>query len=380
MAYRRGLLVVLIISLAGCAGTHSQATRRPGRSTAKAVAGRIATGHVTGVPRVARWGLTAVSFVTADRGWVVRTDPSALLETTDGGITWRRLGTDLPPITHLSFVSDGTGWGTTPTGGVFHFTDGGRRWSRVALPWLATDVSFPDRNHGWLSLGPAGALARTINGGRTWSLTPKISVCRRLSVETEIAFTNPTHGYLVCLAEPGAGMERKWLFATTDGGETWTQTGVPVGGSIPSLGASPAGGVAMDATPDGISVQSAAGTRWRYPVTTDWGPTGIAWPARRTIYVALGRALVKSTDGGRGWRQILPISHEQPEGPTSFAEPADRLRGRSAPDRSATRAACWKRSMAAGRGCRSRGSRTASHTCAPRPEASPWRRCGARTS
>jgi hypothetical protein len=85
MARRPALWVLIIVSLSCWAGGTSQAS-------------------------AADRQLTAVSFTSATDGWVVRNDPSTLLRTTDGGITWRRLATDLPPIKQLAFTRDGTGW------------------------------------------------------------------------------------------------------------------------------------------------------------------------------------------------------------------------------------------------------------------------------
>lgn len=212
------------------------------------------------------------------------------------------------------------GLATTTLGHLLRFTDGGHRWAKAPLPWQAWGVSFADREHAWLSLGAGGSLARTVDGGRTWSLTPPIPVCRRLSVRVDIGFSSPARGFLLCLGQPGAGTQRKWLFATTDGGQTWTGSQVPTPGTFPSLATSHTGGLALDEIPDGIWLQSEPGAPWRHPVVTDDGPAGISWPAAHTLYVALNEGLVKSTDGGGGWRQILPVKHAEPTGPVSLLD------------------------------------------------------------
>jgi photosystem II stability/assembly factor-like uncharacterized protein len=70
------------------------------------------------------------------RAWVVRNEPTAsyasLFGTTNGGRSWRKLQASLPDNGAVTFVDGHRGWLTS--GRLFRTLDGGKTWTRQALP------------------------------------------------------------------------------------------------------------------------------------------------------------------------------------------------------------------------------------------------------
>ena len=103
-------------------------------------------------------------------------------KTADAGATWTAVPTASLPaaltnefsvVNHFANVGNGF-WFSTTSGRVFGTVDKGVTWTvgttglGATIPW----VSFRDASNG-LALTEAGSLARTINGGTTWtSVTP----------------------------------------------------------------------------------------------------------------------------------------------------------------------------------------------------------------
>jgi photosystem II stability/assembly factor-like uncharacterized protein len=124
----------------------------------------------------------------------------------------------------------------------------------VPAGFQAQSVTFVSAADGWVlgsvasTAGPCAALARTTDGGRTWSEvgSPKIgSGCPGAAADgspyLNVRFANGLDGWIY--ASPGSGQ----LWSTHDGGTTWTPAPVPgslVGATIGDLEAS-AGRVEM---------------------------------------------------------------------------------------------------------------------------------------
>lgn len=129
-----------------------------------------------------------VWFVNPEHGWVTGTQiivagessRPLLLETTDGGETWKEIiiGADVMPSS-ICFVGD-DGWlagvrrvvsgESVDLRGVLLTTkDAGKHWIPIQFPPnepVFTEVRFADKTHGWL-VG-RDTLYRTVDGGRTW--------------------------------------------------------------------------------------------------------------------------------------------------------------------------------------------------------------------
>lgn len=178
--------------------------------------------------------LHSVFFVDEARGWAVGSR-GAMLSTVDGGATWRVMP---PPsadaLRDIFFTDERTGWivcerslyqlrtNDERRSYLLKTTDGGRTWSRVEV--VGDDVNarlvglhFADADHGW-AFGEMGALYATADGGATW--TRQRTPTRHLLLDA--FFLDSREGWLV-----GAGAT---LLHTPDGGATWRE-GQPSGSS-----------------------------------------------------------------------------------------------------------------------------------------------------
>jgi photosystem II stability/assembly factor-like uncharacterized protein len=127
--------------------------------------------------------LNAIHFVDSETGWAVGVDSTGggvLLATTTGAATWsaKRLeGKQIP--TSVFFADAQTGWlgGATPIEGddeggpsaILATSDGGLTWrQQINLPVSIYDVFFLDKLAGWAA-GSRGAIYHTNDGGLTWN-------------------------------------------------------------------------------------------------------------------------------------------------------------------------------------------------------------------
>ncbi len=112
------------------------------------------------------------------------TGPFTVIRTTDGGTTWNDVSSTLPTViaqfgytqsydvvgTHLWFPSFSNG-DTTVARYLFHSRDLGLTWEELNVPPNFGDfsVSFSDSSNGLIT-NHYGKIARTTDGGRTWSV------------------------------------------------------------------------------------------------------------------------------------------------------------------------------------------------------------------
>jgi photosystem II stability/assembly factor-like uncharacterized protein len=139
----------------------------------------------------------AIVFVDSANGWLLRSgEPSAgqqlreLLETRNGGVSWRRVAGTLSPSKLSASSSDGLGSGGYP-GSLFFLADG----------------------HGWIGLNYAASIIATEDGGRRWH-----PAGRRLSDygAGPMWFLNAADGFAIA----GSGVHFS-LMRTRNGGRSW---------------------------------------------------------------------------------------------------------------------------------------------------------------
>ncbi len=263
--------------------------------------------------------LVRFTFTNTQDGWFILANgftpgssPLALFRTTDGGQTWVKLqsvdaqGNSQPgtlPLQHinwLSFTDAATGWATgdnARSDGVVRLYvthDGGATWQAQELPLPSQGFDGPtvdarapeffDAQNGILAVASSSAnfqpmaahrpdsaaLAQVIyvthDGGATWqsgSLLP--------DPQGLVSFSDASHGW----EASGANLD---LWATSDGGQTWTKISV---GSLSSY---------------------AGGGEPTYTALT-FVSSQIGWAAQNGS-VSEGTVLFKTEDGGRTWSQI----------------------------------------------------------------------------
>jgi photosystem II stability/assembly factor-like uncharacterized protein len=160
--------------------------------------------------------ITAAAVSGPDHVWLARGD--TLLQSTDGGKTWGE--SRLPaPVRALDFISPTAGW-AVGAGQLLMTTDGGQTWQPVADQEQIDleSVDFVDATHAWGSLG--ARLLYSANGGQTWRDAG--NPCPADRFDMAYSFISPAEGWVLCGDEPGAGTQAKHLLHTTDGGKTWT--------------------------------------------------------------------------------------------------------------------------------------------------------------
>jgi photosystem II stability/assembly factor-like uncharacterized protein len=131
----------------------------------------------------------------------------------------------------------------------------------------------------------------TTDGGRTWTQSAPL---RAVSTASQVSFADPRHGFLMLGGDGGEmGEDQVWLYRTSDGGRHW------------SLAAASPGET-------GAAFPAQQGPR-RIPTECD--KSGLNFPTATTGWIAstcnagLANALLVSRDGGISWSdQSLPLA------------------------------------------------------------------------
>jgi len=149
----------------------------------------------TTVPTTANFN--AVQMASPLVGYAVANTSAAgsTFKTTDGGITW--VAQPTAPAVNMqavSFLDANRGWivGINATAWT---TDGGATWTRVTPPLNRTlyGVSFADSQNGW-AVGSAGSIFRSIDGGQSWVTQESGTQTRILRA---VNFTGVYQGWIV---------------------------------------------------------------------------------------------------------------------------------------------------------------------------------------
>ncbi len=158
--------------------------------------------------------------VAADGGLLVvggleESADSTILRSTDGAKTWVRV-TEIEAglLTSVRFAGS-TGLASGPAGAVVRSDDDGRTWTLV---WTPTDLNLFDlalspSGHAW-AVGEQGVVIRSEDGGRTWTG----AVFSRQPLYAT-AYLDDRRGWVVGAAGT--------ILATADGGRTFASQGLP---------------------------------------------------------------------------------------------------------------------------------------------------------
>lgn len=139
-----------------------------------------------------------------------------LLNTTDGGATWRRVNVTASDVdarlVRALFTAEGRGWAFGEAGALYTTRDGGTNWVRQRVPTqhLLLGGAFLNAEEGWL-VGAGATVLQTSDGGETWRAGKIMS---RAPVRfTAVSFVDRLRGWAV-------GSSGR-VFATSDGGRSW---------------------------------------------------------------------------------------------------------------------------------------------------------------
>ena len=186
-------------------------------------------------------------------------------------------------------------------------TDGGRTWTDVtpagARPLLATPgghaLDAVDGDRAYVAVTGATEQSytavnttrvfTTTDGGLTWADSAPL---RAVSEASQLSFADPENGWLMLGGNGGAmGQDPVWLYRTSDGGTHWSLAATPAPTGSPSSGQE-SGQIPITCDKNGLLFATP---------TTGW--------IASTCNADLAKALLVSHDGGAGWgEQSLPPS------------------------------------------------------------------------
>lgn len=123
--------------------------------------------------------LNSVIFISETEGFALshafdkttRKADGSILKTMDGGLTWTIIKT-VPQhyLSELVFTSSGTAYAVGQAGLLMTSTDGGSNWTQLnaGVSFDINNISFVDNNVGYLS-GAMGTVLKTMDRGNTWT-------------------------------------------------------------------------------------------------------------------------------------------------------------------------------------------------------------------
>ncbi len=225
-------------------------------------------------------------------------------------------------IDDLHFLDPLTGWVANGDGAIYHTTDGGASWAlQFSDPSVYfRSLRFTDPQHGWAgTLVTAKLLFATVNGGATWTVVPNIpdpkpnGICGLWTPSSQVIYGVGSY----------SGPAR--MIKTVDGGATWTSKDLSAqattlvdvyfwndleGLAVGGLGTYPAScrAVVLRTTDGGATWQQ----RHLGSRLGEWC-WKISFPAADTGFVSLERHsapvyVLKTVDRGLTWTELPSVS------------------------------------------------------------------------
>ncbi|GEM_PF-5122968 len=176
------------------------------------------------------------------------TDTNVLYRSIDGGVTWSNVPgfaeAGMKGLCVIDVLDSQHIYGAGRVRGPAFFiksANGGSTWSIVNLTAAGImngimDVYFKDANNGWVagmdtntyntSCSPQyfGRIARTIDGGNTW--TPVVTTPIPCSYFWKMSWPSTNIGY--CALQQNASFDNIVFYKTVDGGNNWVSNAVPL--------------------------------------------------------------------------------------------------------------------------------------------------------
>jgi hypothetical protein len=242
----------------------------------------------------------------------------------------RAQDTSGPAPIDAALVTPGFGWVLTADR-LLVTRDGGVTFSDAKAPVPVTAARaafFRDARTGYVtaSTGNAVTTARTSDGGRTW----QVGTARDASAPAaeygrlRMAFGDAGHGVILAQTSSSAMSSNATLFATADGGASWSARSAPVAGEVavePGGRTWVAGGVAGDE----LHSSADQGRHWntaRLRVGGAVDSKAVATPVDGVVPVTVVTesdrtevALLTSSDEGRTWRETNRVAVQGRTGP-----------------------------------------------------------------
>ena len=267
-----------------------------------------------GDPEASAAPVRMLHFLDERRGWAIQgegVDPYKTLHTRDGE-SWEEIGTAPHGAGHMVFTSPQTGFlagnpsmSVSGSNILYRTTDGGRSWEPVwtceakvsmggvtqnidcvlgQIRFPTPEVGYAVANRGCTGCGSPPLIAKTTDGGSTWTMMIGPGVLEQDEV-SGIFFLDEQTGF--------ARLASKKLHLTTDGGATWRGIVASPGEEIQF--ADPSVGWAVDPgwSELRLSYTTDGGRRWtsreiRLPTTT----RAFSFPRRDRAYVVGDHGMV----------------------------------------------------------------------------------------
>jgi len=257
---------------------------------------------------------TASQFAFLPGGVILVAGNDALVESTNGGVTWTAFHNGIPP-TETFFNGVSVSPGASPiilagaeANGVVRSIDGGASWAvaksgllgNASPQSIAIDPSNPKRAVAGLAF--AGGV-RTTDGGQTWTWIPEFGVG---SVRAVVGVPGAAGRFVA--GSFGA-------FRSTDGGATWHAGSPQIADTVYSLAVSTSGAhpIFAGTNASGIWKSTDVGGSW-HPSSSGMPSTSVtalaAGPAPASIVYAglLDGSIWRSTDSGISWHPAGAIT------------------------------------------------------------------------
>jgi photosystem II stability/assembly factor-like uncharacterized protein len=209
---------------------------------AAGIAGPAAAGRERGSVLPDGFRAQAVSFTTAEHGWMLGTQTCGpahctnVLRTTDGGATWKKVGRIHAPLTSdkiggvtgVRFADDMHGWAFGPS--LWSTSDGGATWDKEPIPGegnlLPVLAAGPEAVFALVSTCRLNQAPGTCDPATVWKTTPGADGWSQSPVKLKAGLVTNTArmvvrgdvAYLVVPTETDPDVIR----VTTDGGNHWS--------------------------------------------------------------------------------------------------------------------------------------------------------------
>ena len=171
----------------------------------------------------------SIAFPDNTNGWAVggevynsfteRGSGSAILNTSDGGLTWKAQNSNISgTLNSVNFIDEYKGWAvgnntdySDDTTFIIHTTNGGEDWitQKSDTSYRLYSICFTDDFNGW-AVGSGGRILNTGDGGNNW----KQQDCDSCKTLRAVHFVDSVNGWAT---------GDNAIYNTTDGGQSWTQ-------------------------------------------------------------------------------------------------------------------------------------------------------------
>lgn len=191
--------------------------------------------------------------------------------------------------------------------GLYQSLDGGRTWESTTLE--GQDAMNLARAGGQV-VWTAGhdVLAKSTDRGQTWQ-----------DVRPDGLPHLDIHGFAADPREPDtlwAALAGQGLYRSTDGGQSFALVTREVGAGVMALAVTDDGRILAGDMQQGLFVSRDEGKTWK--LTLEAALMGLAVnPKQPKLIVGTGPGILRSTDGGQTWDQVMPL--EQGAGPVAWA-------------------------------------------------------------